>query len=99
MERPILRITKKKYAGETTVVSMRLSRELLKDIDAVANGTGRLAFLPGCEGKNLKMPGPVLARCWPRREAGQWRNWWIVVWPQQNTRIHARWCLARKRRT
>lgn len=41
MEKPILRITPKKYAGQTTVVSMRMSRELLKDIDAVAAITGR----------------------------------------------------------
>ena len=41
MERPILRITPKKYAGETTIVSMRISRELLKDIDNIANVTGR----------------------------------------------------------
>ena len=41
MEKPTLRITPKKYAGETTIVSMRISKELLKDIDAVANATGR----------------------------------------------------------
>ena len=41
MEKPTLRITPKKYAGETTIVSMRMSKELLKDIDAVANDTGR----------------------------------------------------------
>ncbi|MBP3685369.1 MAG: hypothetical protein J6J12_10500 [Oscillospiraceae bacterium] len=41
MEKPVLRITPKKYAGETTIVSMRMSKELLKDIDAVANVTGR----------------------------------------------------------
>ena len=41
MEKPTLRITPKKYAGETTIVSMRLSKELLKDIDAVASATGR----------------------------------------------------------
>ena len=41
MESPILRITPKKYAGEPTIVSMRISRELLKDIDNIANVTGR----------------------------------------------------------
>ena len=41
MEKPTLRITPKKYAGETTIVSMRISKELLKDIDSVANATGR----------------------------------------------------------
>ena len=41
MERPILRISPKKYSGETTIVSMRLAKDLLRDIDAVANMTGR----------------------------------------------------------
>lgn len=41
MEKPTLRITPKKYAGETTIVSMRMAKELLKDIDAVAAVTGR----------------------------------------------------------
>ena len=41
MSEPILRITAKKYSGETTIVSMRIAKELLKDIDAVANTTGR----------------------------------------------------------
>lgn len=41
MERPILRISPKKYAGETTIVSMRMAKDLLKDIDTVANVTGR----------------------------------------------------------
>ena len=41
MEKPILRISPKKYSGETTIVSMRLSKDLLKDIDAVAKMTGR----------------------------------------------------------
>ena len=41
MSEPILRITAKKYGGETTIVSMRIAKELLKDIDAVANTTGR----------------------------------------------------------
>lgn len=41
MERPILRISPKKYSGETTIVSMRMAKDLLRDIDAVANVTGR----------------------------------------------------------
>ena len=41
MERPILRISPKKYSGETTIVSMRIAKDLLRDIDAVANVTGR----------------------------------------------------------
>jgi len=41
MSEPVLKISPKKYGGESTIVSMRLSRELLKDIDAVAAFTGR----------------------------------------------------------
>ena len=41
MSEPIFRIPKKKYGGDTTVVSMRISRELLKDLDKVATLTGR----------------------------------------------------------
>ena len=41
MERPILRISPKRYSGETTIVSMRLAKDLLRDIDAVANATER----------------------------------------------------------
>ena len=55
MEKPTLRITPKKYAGETTIVSMRMSKELLKDIDAVAN----IVKLRGCSSLSatIKMPG------------------------------------------
>ena len=41
MSEPVFRIPKKKYGGDTTVVSMRISRDLLKDIDYVAGLTGR----------------------------------------------------------
>jgi len=41
MSEPVLRISPKKYSGETTIISMRVAKELLKDIDAVANVTGR----------------------------------------------------------
>ena len=41
MTEPILRISPKKYAGETTIVSMRMAKELLKDIDNIASLTGR----------------------------------------------------------
>lgn len=40
MNEPILKIQQKKYSGETVIVSMRLSKELLKDIDSVAAATG-----------------------------------------------------------
>ena len=41
MDKPKLKITPKKYGGGSTVVSMRLSTELLRDIDKVAAVTGR----------------------------------------------------------
>ena len=41
MEKPKLTITPKKYSGESTVVSLRLARDLLRDIDNVAAATGR----------------------------------------------------------
>lgn len=41
MSEPILRISPKKYSGETTIVSMRMAKELLKDIDNIAKVTGR----------------------------------------------------------
>lgn len=40
MEKPVLRITPKKYSGETTVVSMRMAKGLLKEIDRIADITG-----------------------------------------------------------
>lgn len=41
MSEPVFRIPRKKYGGDTTVVSMRIARELLKDIDKVADLSGR----------------------------------------------------------
>ena len=41
MDKPVLRIEPKKYGGETTIISMRLSKDLVKDIDKVAAFTGR----------------------------------------------------------
>ena len=41
MPEPILKIQKKKYSGDTTVVSVRMPKELLKDIDKVADLSGR----------------------------------------------------------
>ena len=40
MSEPVLKISPKKYNGETTIVSMRMSKELLKDIDQIAAQTG-----------------------------------------------------------
>ena len=41
MSEIVFRIPRKKYSGDTTVVSMRISRELLRDIDKVADLSGR----------------------------------------------------------
>lgn len=41
MKIPVLRIPPKKYTGETTIISMRVAKEMLKDIDMVASLTGR----------------------------------------------------------
>ena len=41
MAEPVLKISPKKYTGETTIVSMRMAKDLLKDIDNIANLTGR----------------------------------------------------------
>ena len=47
---PKLRIAPKKYKGETTIVSMRIAKDLLKEIDEVANTTGhnRNEILTAC---------------------------------------------------
>lgn len=41
MAEPVLKITPKKYTGETTIISLRVAKELLKDIDSVADISGR----------------------------------------------------------
>ena len=41
MAEPVFKIPKKKSGGETTIVSMRVSKELLQDIDRVAELSGR----------------------------------------------------------
>ena len=41
MSKPVLKIEPKKYSGETTIVSMRVAREMLKNLDEVAAKTGR----------------------------------------------------------
>jgi predicted transcriptional regulator len=41
MAEPVLRIPKKKYSGDTTIVSMRIAKDLLRDIDRLADMTGR----------------------------------------------------------
>lgn len=41
MSVPVFRIPPKKYTGETTIVSMRMAKDLLQQIDQVAALTGR----------------------------------------------------------
>ena len=41
MNEPILEISTKKYTGDSAVVSIRMPKDMLKDIDAVAQTTGR----------------------------------------------------------
>ena len=41
VNRPKLTITQKRYVGETSVVSVRLPKDMVKDLDSVAEATGR----------------------------------------------------------
>lgn len=41
MAEPELLLSKKKYVGESTVISTRMPKDMLKDIDALAKETGR----------------------------------------------------------
>ena len=41
MNKPILKISPKKYGGETTIISMRVAKDMLRDLDQVATLTGR----------------------------------------------------------
>ena len=41
MEEPILKITPKKYTGESAVISMRLPKDMLRDLDIAAEASGR----------------------------------------------------------
>ena len=41
MSEPVLKILPKKYTGETIIISTRLASDMVKDVDAVANATGR----------------------------------------------------------
>lgn len=40
MEEPTLRIEPKKYTGESTVVSMRMPRDMVQELDRIAADTG-----------------------------------------------------------
>ncbi|MBR3241885.1 MAG: CopG family transcriptional regulator [Parasporobacterium sp.] len=41
MKEPKLILTPKKYTGETAIISMRIPKDMLKDIDAAASASGR----------------------------------------------------------
>lgn len=41
MEEPKLRIKPKKYTEESAIVSMRIPKDMIRDLDAVAAATGR----------------------------------------------------------
>lgn len=41
MAEPELLLSKKKYVGESTVISTRMPKDMLKDIDALAKEAGR----------------------------------------------------------
>ena len=41
MDRPIFLIRQKKYLGETSVISMRIPKDMLSDIDKAAEISGR----------------------------------------------------------
>ena len=41
MKKPELRITQKKYTGASTVISARFPKDLVQDIDSIAEETGR----------------------------------------------------------
>ena len=41
MEKPKLYIPPKKYIGESTVMSMRLPKDMVKEFDDIAEATGR----------------------------------------------------------
>lgn len=40
MDGPILRIQPKKYTGESAVVSMRMPRDMVQELDTIAASTG-----------------------------------------------------------
>ena len=41
MEKPELRVTQKRYTDASTVISARFPKDLVRDIDSVAEKTGR----------------------------------------------------------
>ena len=41
MQEPVFQLQKKKYQGETSVISMRMPKDMLADIDRAASVSGR----------------------------------------------------------
>lgn len=41
MDIPKLKIIPKKYTGETSVISLRLPKDMIEDIDSIAKSTGK----------------------------------------------------------
>lgn len=41
MDTPKLKITSKKYTGDSSVISLRLPKDMLNDIDIISKKTGR----------------------------------------------------------
>ena len=41
MDKPKLQIKPKKYTAESTIMSMRIPKDMIRDLDAVASKTGR----------------------------------------------------------
>ena len=41
MEEPVLKIKKRRYVGESAVVTLRIPKDMVKDLDHIAESTGR----------------------------------------------------------
>ena len=41
MDKPKLQIKSKKYTEESTIISMRIPKDMIRDLDTVAKKTGR----------------------------------------------------------
>ncbi len=41
MEEPVLKIKKRRYAGDSAVVTLRIPKDMVKDLDHIAESTGR----------------------------------------------------------
>ncbi len=41
MKEPVLKIKTRRYAGESAVVTLRIPKDMVKDLDHIAKSTGR----------------------------------------------------------